>query len=169
MNELLDELTTSTYLPLAVILARMAAAVALGALLGFERELNEHAAGLRTHVLISLSAATVAILTIEFLHFGSFKQETVRMDPIRMVEAVTSGVAFLAAGMIVFTKGEVKGLTTGAGMWLAGASGLAVGLGLWSVAIPAALLGFLVIAVLRWVEHRVVSRSKSELEQDRNS
>ena len=63
------------------------------------------------------------------------------MDPIRLVEAATAGVAFLAAGMIVLSRGEVKNLTTGAGMWLAAAIGLAAGLGLWPIAALAALLG----------------------------
>jgi putative Mg2+ transporter-C (MgtC) family protein len=57
-----------------------------------------------------------------------------RVDPIRIVEAVTAGVAFLAAGTILFARGEVQGLTTGAGMWLAGAVGVACGLGLWQIA-----------------------------------
>ncbi|MFG6665125.1 MgtC/SapB family protein [Sulfitobacter sp. 916] len=54
------------------------------------------------------------------MNFG----ETIRMDPVRIIEAVTGGVAFLASGLIVFSQGKVRGLTTGAGMWVAAAIGL---------------------------------------------
>ena len=67
------------------------------------------------------------------------------MDPIRLVEAATAGVAFLAAGMIVLSRGEVKNLTTGAGMWLAAGIGLACGLGLWPIAAIAAALGLAIV------------------------
>ncbi|PLU77731.1 hypothetical protein BMJ22_19935, partial [Sinorhizobium medicae] len=67
-------------------------------------------------------------------------------------EAVTAGVAFLAAGMIVFSKGEVKGLTTGAGMWLAGAVGLSVGFGFWLIAVFAAVTSLVVLFVLGRLE-----------------
>ena len=63
------------------------------------------------------------------------------MDPIRLVEATTAGVAFLAAGMIVLSRGQVKNLTTGAMLWLSAAIGLAAGLGLWPIAVLAAVLG----------------------------
>ena len=74
--------------------------------------------------------------------------------PAKKVEAVTSGVAFLAAGMIVFSRGEVRGLTTGAGMWLAGAVGLSVGLGYWFVGFFATLACFIVLFMLGKVEQR---------------
>ena len=70
------------------------------------------------------------------------------MDPLRLVEATTAGVAFLAAGMIVLSRGKVKNLTTGAMLWLSSAIGLAAGSGLWVIAVLAAVLG-LAIAVLR--------------------
>ncbi|HET9536854.1 MAG TPA: MgtC/SapB family protein, partial [Mesorhizobium sp.] len=75
--------------------------------------------------------------------------ESIRVDPIRLVEAVTAGVAFLAAGLIIFSKGEVHGLTTGAGMWLAAAVGLACGLGFWQIAVLATALALIILGVLR--------------------
>jgi len=68
------------------------------------------------------------------------------------VEAITAGVAFLAAGFIIFKRGQVRGLTTGAGMWLAAAIGLSVGLGLWTIAALSCLLGTIVLALLRRLE-----------------
>jgi putative Mg2+ transporter-C (MgtC) family protein len=77
-----------------------------------------------------------------------FLQESVKVDPIRVVEAVTAGVAFLAAGSILFSRGEIHGLTTGAGMWLSGAIGVACGLGLWQVAALGTLLVLVVAGLL---------------------
>jgi putative Mg2+ transporter-C (MgtC) family protein len=74
------------------------------------------------------------------------------IDPLRVIEAVTAGVAFLAAGFIVFAKGEVKGLTTGAGIWLAAAIGLSIGFGYWMIALSATILGVVVLALLRRFE-----------------
>mgnify|MGYP003571177012 CR=1 FL=1 len=109
---------------------------------------------MRTHILVCLSAAAIAVLTIEITHLPAFEDDAIRIDPIRLVEAVTAGVAFLAAGLIVFARGEIHGLTTGAGMWLAGAVGLACGLGFWQIALVATLLAVIVLAALRLVERR---------------
>lgn len=154
MEQIIADLFPRTELPYPVILARMVGAVVLAAVIGAEREYQEHPAGLRTHILVSLSACVFAILSIESVHMAGFSDEQVRIDPLRVIEAVTAGVAFLAAGMIVFSRGEVKGLTTGAGMWLAGAVGLAVGLGYWLVAVFATGAGFAVLFILGKIEAR---------------
>lgn len=75
-----------------------------------------------------------------------------QIDPLRVVEAVTAGVAFLAGGAIVLLRGEVKGLTTGAGMWLAGAIGLALGFGHWLIAAFASLAGLAILYAARHAE-----------------
>ena len=146
---LADEFLGGLALPLPIIALRLAGAALLCALIGFEREAGAHSAGLRTHMLVGVAAATFALITLQLVEIFAGRGEAVRMDPIRLVEAVTAGVAFLAAGMIVLSRGEVKNLTTGAGMWLAAAIGLAAGLGIWVVAALAALIG-LVIAGLLW-------------------
>jgi putative Mg2+ transporter-C (MgtC) family protein len=81
--------------------------------------------------------------------------DLVRVDPLRIVEAVTGGVAFLAAGMIIFDRGHVRGLTTGAGLWLAAAVGLSCGLGLWVLAMVATGLALTVTIALKWLEDRL--------------
>ena len=65
------------------------------------------------------------------------------------MEATTEGVVFLAAGLILMAKGEVQGLTTGAGMWLAGAIGLAVELGFWQIAVLSTVLALIVLGLLQ--------------------
>jgi putative Mg2+ transporter-C (MgtC) family protein len=134
MEQLVEEFGHPTYTSFPVIAARLLLATLYGAVIGFEREWRNRPAGLRTHILVCVAAATFGILTIEIVHAPMFERESVKVDPIRVVEAVTAGVAFLAAGSILFSRGEVHGLTTGAGMWLAGAIGVACGLGLWQVA-----------------------------------
>lgn len=138
------ELLGGLVLPLPLIVARLLGAALLCGVIGTEREAGDHAAGLRTHMLVGVGAATFALITIHIVEIFGHRPDTIRMDPIRLVEAATAGVAFLAAGMIVLSKGEVKNLTTGAGMWLAAAIGLASGLGLWPIAAVAAVIGLLI-------------------------
>lgn len=167
MEQLFEEFGHPTYTPFSVIVARLLLAAVFGAAIGFEREWRNRPAGLRTHVLVCVAAATFGILTIEIVHAPMFSvdvaKDAVKVDPIRVVEAVTAGVAFLAAGTILFSRGEVRGLTTGAGMWLAGAIGLASGLGLWQIAGFATLLSLIVLGLLHAFEVRTgVSRDKRE-------
>jgi len=155
MESLAAEFGHPTYTPFPVIVARLLLASLFGAAIGFEREWRNRPAGLRTHILVCGAAAAFAILTIEIAHAPMFEKETARFDPIRIVEAVTAGVAFLAAGVVIFTKGEVHGLTTGAGMWLAGAIGVACGLGFWQIALLATIIALVVLGLLNMFEARM--------------
>lgn len=152
MDQILADLFPPTQVPYPVIFVRMVGAILLGAVIGAEREYQDHPAGLRTHILVALAACVFAILSIESVHMAGFADDQVRIDPLRVIEAVTAGVAFLAAGMIVFSRGEVKGLTTGAGMWLAGSVGLSVGLGYWFIAAVATGACFIVLFILARLE-----------------
>jgi len=140
-----------TYLPQHIIAIRLVMAAIFGAMIGFERELNAGGAGLRTHILISVAGALFTILTFEIFHTLDGAQTPA--DPIRAVEAVTAGIAFLGAGAIFRSGGSVQGLTTGAGMWLAGAVGIATALGYYIVAFGVALFAVLVLATLRALAH----------------
>ena len=159
MEQLIAEFGHPTYTPFPVLAARLLLAAVFGAAIGFEREWRNRPAGLRTHILVCVAAAIFAILTIEIVHAPMFAdtpvKEAVKVDPIRLVEAVTAGVAFLAAGVVIFTQGQVHGLTTGAGMWLAGAIGVASGLGLWQIAALATLIALVVLGVLQAFEARL--------------
>jgi putative Mg2+ transporter-C (MgtC) family protein len=132
-------------LPFPVLLLRMVGAAALCALIGYERETHGRSAGLRTNMIVGLASACYALITLQLVDLYTDRGEAVRMDPLRLVEATTSGVAFLAAGMIVLTRGRVKNLTTGALLWLSAAIGLAAGSGVWPVAVLAAVLGLLIV------------------------
>ncbi len=155
MEQLVEEFAHPTYTSFPVVAARLLLAAVFGAAIGFEREWRNRPAGLRTHVLVCVAAATFAILTIEIIHAPMFEKDTGRFDPIRVIEAVTAGVAFLAAGVVIFTRGQVHGLTTGAGMWLAGAIGVACGLGLWQIALFSTVLALIVLVLLYALESKM--------------
>lgn len=168
MEQLFEEFGHPTYTVLPVIVARLLLATVYGAAIGFEREWRNRPAGLRTHILVCLAAATLGVLTIEIVHAPMFVGEATRVDPIRVVEAVTAGIAFLAAGTILFARGEVQGLTTGAGMWLAGAIGLACGFGFWQVAGIGTVLALIVLYFLRKLEDRLdLNQPGTALKQDK--
>jgi putative Mg2+ transporter-C (MgtC) family protein len=148
LDQLIADFTLKTVTPYPVMIARACGALILVAIIGAEREAKASAAGLRTHMLVGLAAAIFAILAIEVPNAAYLGDTNVQTDPLRIVEAVTSGVAFLAAGLIVFSKGEVHGLTTGAGVWLAASIGVAVGFGYWGLGLAAAVLGAIVLRLL---------------------
>ncbi|MBN9023637.1 MAG: MgtC/SapB family protein [Rhizobiales bacterium] len=136
---------------IGVIAVRMVVAAVFGGIIGFDREYLARPAGMRTHILVSLAAATFAVVTLEMMQHA-LNEGLESADPIRVIEAVTAGVAFLAAGTIIFSRGKVHGLTTGAGLWLAGAVGVACGVGYFFIALLATVLATFVLVVLRWVE-----------------
>lgn len=155
---------TTGLAPLELFL-RLAIAGVFGALIGFDRELKNKPAGLRTHTLISLAAALFTLITFELYFELVNKGEADGADPIRIIEAVTSGVAFLAAGAIIRSGGNVQGLTTGANMWLAGAIGVACGAGFYTLAVFGVLFSIVIITLL----HRFERRYLPEEDADRDS
>lgn len=132
-------------------LARLVLALLLSAAIGWEREVKARSAGLRTHMLIALAACMFTLVAMELTYFPAHRAETLRIDPLRLIEAVTAGVAFLAAGSVITSKGAVHGLTTGASMWLAGAIGLACGTGDGVLAVMGTALALLVLGLVRLV------------------
>jgi len=129
-------------------------AVALGALIGLEREWARKEAGLRTFSLISLGSALFVI--ISRLSFSQYLGVS-SLDPSRTLGQIIVGIGFLGAGIIIFREkeGRVEGLTTAAIMWATAAVGAAVGLGLYELAISAAILIVLINFVILPLEKRL--------------
>lgn len=128
---------------------RLSLAVLLGGVLGYERESKGKAAGLRTHMLVTLGAA----LFVMAIHEGGAQADAVS----RVIQGIAAGIGFLCAGTIL--KGnrasDVKGLTTAAGLWLSTAIGISVGLGHSATAVLGTLLALLVLHCLpHGVEHK---------------
>lgn len=136
------------------ILVRLTAAAGLSLLIGLEREWKGKPAGLRTHMLVGIGAATFFLIFIEFA-LGPLKDsESISPDPIRVIEGIVTGIGFLGAGAIIQGRGDVTGLTTGAGIWVAGGIGLACGAGYYVIATLVTVLTFTVLHVVGRVEHR---------------
>jgi putative Mg2+ transporter-C (MgtC) family protein len=131
------------------LLVRMALATALGGVLGLERQLGQHPAGFRTHMLVALGAAAFTIAGV----YGVAGQGTIQ-DAGRIAAQVVVGVGFLGAGTI-WRSGrgrEIHGLTTAASIWVAAALGMLAGFGLYILAVGCAVLGFAVLRLLKHLE-----------------
>ena len=130
------------------LLSRLGIAAVLGLLLGLDRELRGHAAGMRTHGLICFSAAamTVSILAL-YTDLGGE-----RMDPLRVYEAAGAFIGIIGAGLIVFSRGQVHNLTTAAPLWLAAVVGIACGAAQWPLVAIAAAISLVMLTLLRLIE-----------------
>lgn len=138
---------------LSTILLRLGVALLLGALVGLERESNEHAAGLRTNALVSLGCAMFTIIS-GYGFSDLLNSNHVQLDPTRIASYVVAGIGFLGAGAIFRQqeKEKVKGLTTAAAIWVVAAIGMACGAGMLWEAVVLTVLVLIVLIVLRYVE-----------------
>lgn len=134
---------------------RLLMAAAFAAVIGLDREKKDRPAGLRTHMLTAVAAAVFTMLTLELAaQFAAAEGKVGSVDPSRVIQAVTAGVAFLAAGSIIQSGDKVLGLTTGAGMWMAGALGVACGAGFYLIAGFATVLTFAILTLVHFLERR---------------
>ena len=152
IDSLAAEFTNSSPVSIPVLILRILGAVIFCGVIGLEREFRNSAAGIRTNMLIGLAATVFTLVTLQMMTTLGQNIDTTRFDPIRLVEAVTAGIAFLAAGVIIYARGDVHGLTTGASLWLSAAIGLCVGLGMWAVALTATIAGIVILWLLRKTE-----------------
>lgn len=148
------------------ILIRLSVATALAMAIGWERERREKPAGLRTHMLVGLGAATFYLVWIE-MALGPLKDsENLQPDPTRVFEGVITGIGFLGAGAIIQGRGNVRGLTTGAGIWVAGAIGLACGGGYFAIACIATAFTIVVLALAGIAESRLFHKKGTNGDAD---
>lgn len=143
---------------------RLLLAAVFGLVLGFEREALNKPAGLRTHMLVALAAAAFTILGEEVAF--SMQVPGASPDPIRIIEVVTAGAAFLGTATIIQARGRIEGITTGASVWLVAALGVACGTGSYALAAVACLLGFLILYPLRRLEERLGMNSGQRVKAD---
>ncbi|MEW9571965.1 MgtC/SapB family protein [Rhodanobacter sp. Si-c] len=139
------------------ILLRLLLAALLGGVIGVNRGRLEWAAGLRTHMLVSVGAA-LAIIVSAFGFADVLTRPDVVLDPSRIAAQVISGVGFLGAGTILFLQREqvIRGLTTAAGLWAVSAIGLAAGSGLYFAAVAATAVIWVILALLKPIERRFI-------------
>jgi len=149
-------------------LVRLLVAAALGGVIGLERELDEKAAGLRTHMLVSVGSALFTMVGAYGFHdFLTSGDAVVRADPGRIAAQIVTGIGFLGAGVIFRQGFTVRGLTTAASLWLVAAIGMAAGAGFWEGAVIATACAFVSLRPLEWLKERALpQRAATRLHVD---
>nr|WP_206207812.1 MgtC/SapB family protein [Virgibacillus profundi] len=117
------------------IMTRVLIALVLSGLIGFERELKNHSAGFRTHILVGVGACLMMLLSLYGFEAFIEAYDNVRFDPARIPSYVISGIGFLGAGTIIVYGGTIRGLTTAASIWTVAGIGLVVGAGMYAAAV----------------------------------
>ncbi|GGD55238.1 MgtC/SapB family protein [Erythrobacter arachoides] len=136
------------------LLARLGIAAIIGLLLGLDRELRGHAAGMRTHGLLCFTSAAMTVSIIALY----YEMDAERADPLRLYEAAGAFVGIIGAGLIVFSKGQVHNLTTAAHLWLAAVIGIACGAGQWPLVVIGTIISLVMLSGLRLLERKEQGR-----------
>jgi putative Mg2+ transporter-C (MgtC) family protein len=137
------------------LILRIIVGTALGAVIGYERDIHGRPAGLRTHAVVALASATFMVVSTHLGYYQGYKAgDLTDIDGSRIAASVVSGIGFLAGGAILRTGLTVQGLTTAAGLWMTAAIGLAAGGGLYAEGVAATVLGVLVLTYLRRFEDK---------------
>lgn len=134
------------------LIQRLLTAALLGSILGFERELRQKSAGLRTNILIAIGSALFTLMSYELAG------EVGGADPGRVAAQIVTGIGFLGAGAIMRTRGGVQGLTTAATVWVNAAVGVAAGGGEYHLAFIATAITVAVLLVLQPLETMIDRR-----------
>ncbi|MFQ5669222.1 MAG: MgtC/SapB family protein [Acidobacteriota bacterium] len=154
-------------LTLGETVLRLGMAVLLGGMLGLEREAMRKAAGLRTHMMVSLGAAAFTLVTFEIFEAVMGMMDQTRSDPIRIVEGVIGGVGFLGAGTIIRSRGSLEGVTTASSIWVVGAVGLSCGAGYFHVAAIITGLAIVIISGIGRLQDRFFPDSRKKASPSR--
>lgn len=141
------------------ITQRLLLAIVISGAIGFDREFKNRPAGMRTHILVCVGAAIVALIQVELVNQSIRLVEMnpdlstmIKSDNSRLIAQVVSGIGFLGAGTIIVTKRSVMGLTTAASLWAVACLGIASGMGLYRIA----LIGFVVIQIILSLLNKVL-------------
>ena len=144
---------------------RVLAALLCGGIIGLDRELRSHSAGMRTH---ALAAEGAALFTMAGILIASESRNIgyVGADPSRVASTVAQGIGFLAAGVIFGSAAKVKGLTTAAGLWATAAIGMLCGGGFYFLAFFSTIATVVVLAGFKMLEDRIGDRLHHEQDED---
>jgi putative Mg2+ transporter-C (MgtC) family protein len=143
-----------TSISVVEIVVRLLAAVLCSGVVGWERESRQRPAGLRTHMMVGLGAASFTLMAVQMAGPAA--------DPVRVVQGVVTGIGFLGAGAIMHSRGEVQGMTTAAGIWVVGGIGAACGLGSYVLAVVTLLLALVILTALKRLEDNAFPESHTE-------
>jgi putative Mg2+ transporter-C (MgtC) family protein len=140
---------------LGSMLLRLSCALAAGGVIGWERELQDKPAGLRTNMLVALGAAVVVLAGLQLSKAGVALENDAVGAASRIIQGIVGGIGFLGAGTILQSRHSVHGLTTASALWLSAALGVSSGLGLYMLTITAAALALIVLTGLPTIERRL--------------
>ena len=144
----------------ATLIGKIVLAGLLGGFVGAERDFYGRPAGVRTNLIIAVSSCLFTILSAEaFEHMAGY-------DPSRIASQIVTGVGFLGAGALIQNKDRIIGLTTAADIWLVAAIGMAVGAGMYGLAVFAALFTVLVLIGLGPLSHRIAHEGRRLREKE---
>ncbi|WP_165219566.1 MgtC/SapB family protein [Aquisphaera insulae] len=136
--------------------ARLAMSILLGGLIGLEREFREQAAGLRTHLLVSLASSAIMIVSTQFVFFQHYQASSlIHADVGRIAANIVVGIGFLGGGAILHDGIRTKGLTTAASLWLVAAVGMSCGAGMYALALLTSGGSLFALVILRRIEERL--------------
>jgi putative Mg2+ transporter-C (MgtC) family protein len=141
----------SSYLGPGEIALRLGVAIGLACLIGLDRELKHKSLGLRTNMLMALGATSFTVVVVELMHMPNPGPNASPIEPGRVLQGIIAGIGFLGAGAIIQDRVRVRGATTGAGIWVVGAIGIACGFGYYLHAALMTVLGLFVLTVLGFV------------------
>lgn len=129
----------------------------LGAAIGFERKAHYKQAGVRTHFVVAVGSALMMIVS-KYAFMDVINNHTIVLDPSRIAAQVVSGIGFLGAGVIIFQRNAIRGLTTAAGVWATAGIGLAVGGGQYILGIACATLVLIGFVALKPLERKFIRK-----------
>ena len=141
---------------LGELLIRLGLAALIGVLLGLDRELRGHDAGIRTHALVALSSAMIMVSSL-LLYAEMRTPSGDGPDPLRAVQGLAQSIGFIAAGLIFVKGGAVRNMTTAANIWIAASVGIACGCGQYGVVLIGAGLALLLLTLLKVFENLLPS------------
>ncbi|MEX1220553.1 MAG: MgtC/SapB family protein [Idiomarina sp.] len=149
-------------IPILDMALRLAVGAGLALFVGLERELRGKPAGLRSHMLVALGSAAFIIMGFDVLYGIPDSDATAKLDPTRIIQGVIGGIGFLGAGSIIRSGGEIRGITTGASIWLAGSIGVAAGIHNFPLAIMITVLALIIMSAMGHFERCVIAEHKAD-------
>jgi putative Mg2+ transporter-C (MgtC) family protein len=138
------------------MMIRILVAFILSGLIGLEREIRRHEAGLRTHILVCVGSTLIMLTSLHV--FDIYKSQQVGIDPTRIAAGVITGIGFLGAGAIIHSPRGVRGLTTASSLWIVAALGLSVGCGFFKTSVFVTFLVLTVLLFLRKFERVLLKK-----------
>jgi putative Mg2+ transporter-C (MgtC) family protein len=133
----------------------------LGGIIGFEREKRAKEAGFRTHFLVALGSALITVISAYGFDKVADQIPIARYDPARLAAQIVSGIGFIGAGLIIFQKNVIHGLTTAAGLWVTAALGIACGVGHYGLAAVTTVMVLIALELALWVDQKLNKRQLS--------